>query len=70
MAAWRAGYEARASARLTADRAMLPDMVLLRRLMLLAWITSRAGYRDGGRVPPRLRRGHGAARSGRYLDAI
>ena len=41
-AAWCAGY-ARVRPLAPEDRAMLPDFVLLRRLMLLAWITSRAG---------------------------
>ena len=42
MAAWCDGYAA-VRPLAAADRAMLPDMVLLRRLMLQAWIETRAG---------------------------
>ena len=51
MAAWCAGY-ARVRTLAAADRAMLPDVVLLRRLVLLAWITSRAGSATADALRP------------------
>lgn len=50
-AAWCAGYE-RVRPLPAADRAMLPDVVLLRRLMLLAWLTSRAGTATADALRP------------------
>ncbi len=68
MAAWCAGY-ARVRALAPADRAMLPDVVLLRRLMLLAWITSRAGSDTADGFRPGFAEGTvGLART--YLGAI
>ena len=68
MAAWCAGY-ARVRPLATLDRAMLPDMVLLRRLMLLAWITSRAGSATADAARPGFAAGtRRLARA--YLDAF
>ncbi len=48
------------------DRAMIPDMVLLRRLMLLAWITSRAGSETADAFRPGFAAGT-VRLAGRYL---